>query len=168
MPYASAVDSLMYAMVCTCPDLSQVVSVVSRYMHDPSRGHREAVKWILWNIKGIIDIGLIFKKDVAGKYEYIGYVNSSYAVYLDKCRSTTGYVFILSQAQVSWLSTQRSIIALSITEVEYMAMIEAMKEAIWLQGLLDDLRIDHDLLKVNNCDSTVSYTHLTLPTKRIV
>jgi len=32
-------------------------------------------------------------------------------------------------------------------------MTEAMKEAIWLQGLLDDLRIDHDLLKVNNCDS---------------
>ena len=33
-----------------------------------------------------------------------------------------------------------------------MTMIEAMKEAIWLQGLLDDLGIDQDLLKIN-CDS---------------
>ena len=33
-----------------------------------------------------------------------------------------------------------------------MAMIEAMKEVIWLQGLPDDLRIDQDLLKIN-CDS---------------
>ena len=33
-----------------------------------------------------------------------------------------------------------------------MAMMEAMKEAIWLQGLLDDLEIDQDLLKIN-CDS---------------
>ena len=33
-----------------------------------------------------------------------------------------------------------------------MAMTEAMKEAIWLQGLLDDLGIDQDLLKIN-CDS---------------
>ena len=33
-----------------------------------------------------------------------------------------------------------------------MAMTEVMKEAIWLQGLLDDLRIDQDLLKIN-CDS---------------
>ena len=37
-------------------------------------------------------------------------------------------------------------------EAEYMAMTEAMKEAIWLQGLLDDLGIEHDLLKIN-CDS---------------
>jgi len=39
VPYASAVDSLMYAMVCTRPDLSQAASMVSRYMHDPDRGH---------------------------------------------------------------------------------------------------------------------------------
>ena len=36
--YASAVGNLMYVMVCTSPDLSQVVSMVSRYMHDPGRG----------------------------------------------------------------------------------------------------------------------------------
>jgi len=42
--YASAVASLMYAMVCTRPDLSQAVSMVSRYMHDPGRSHWEAVK----------------------------------------------------------------------------------------------------------------------------
>jgi len=34
VPYASAVGSLMYAMVCTRPDLSQAVSMISRYMHD--------------------------------------------------------------------------------------------------------------------------------------
>ena len=44
MPYASAVDSLMYAMMCTRPDLSQDVSMVSRYMDDPRRDHWEAVK----------------------------------------------------------------------------------------------------------------------------
>ena len=32
MPYASAVDSLMYAMVCTRSDLSQAVSIISRYI----------------------------------------------------------------------------------------------------------------------------------------
>ena len=38
MPYSNTVDSLIYAIVCTRPDLSQVVSIVSRYMHDPGRG----------------------------------------------------------------------------------------------------------------------------------
>jgi len=37
-------------------------------------------------------------------------------------------------------------------KIEYIIMMKAMKEAIWLQQLLDDLKIDQDLLKIN-CDS---------------
>ena len=130
VPYASAVGSLMYIMVCTRSDLSQVISIVSRYMHNPRRGHWEAVKWIFRYIKGTIDIGLVLKKDVTGKQECIGYVDFDYAGDVDKCRSTTRYVFTLSQVPVSWRSTLQSIIALSTTKAEYMAMIEAMKKAI--------------------------------------
>jgi len=49
----------------------------------------------------------------------------------------------------------QSIVALSNTEAEYIAMREAMKETILLQELLDDLRIYHDLLKIN-CDSMIA------------
>ena len=42
--YASAVGSLIYAMVCTRSDLSQAVSMISIYIHDPGKGHWEAVK----------------------------------------------------------------------------------------------------------------------------
>ena len=38
-PYASAVGSLMYAMLCTRPDISHAVSVVSRYQSDPGPEH---------------------------------------------------------------------------------------------------------------------------------
>ena len=41
--YASVIGSLMYVMVYTRPDLSRAVSMVYRYMHDPDRGHWEAV-----------------------------------------------------------------------------------------------------------------------------
>ena len=58
-------------IVCTSPDLSQAVSMISRYMHDPRRGHRrghwEAVKWVLRYIKGTIDVGLVFEKDSTSK-----------------------------------------------------------------------------------------------------
>ena len=33
VPYATVIDSLMYAMVCTRPNLLQIISMVSRYMH---------------------------------------------------------------------------------------------------------------------------------------
>ena len=107
-------------------------------MHDSGQRHWEAVKWILWYIKGTIDVGLVFEKDSMGKQE---------------C------VFTLSQVPVSWRSILQSTVALSTTEAEYMAMMEAIKEAIWLQRLLDDLGIDQYLLKIN-CDS-MSALYLT-------
>jgi len=42
----------MYAVVCARHDLSQVISMVGRYMHDLDRGNRETVKWIIRSIKG--------------------------------------------------------------------------------------------------------------------
>ena len=108
--------------------------MINRYMHDPEKSHWEAVKLVLQYIKGTIDVGLVFEKDSTGKQECIRYVDSDYAGDLDKRCSTTGYVFILSKAPVSWCSILQPTAALSITEVEYMAMTEAMNEAIWLQG----------------------------------
>jgi hypothetical protein len=43
VPYSSAVGSLMYAMVCSRPDLSYAMSLVSRYMANPGKEHWKAV-----------------------------------------------------------------------------------------------------------------------------
>jgi len=90
VPFASAMGSLMYVMVCTMPDWSQAMSMTSRYMHDPDKGHWEATKWILQYIKGTTDVGLVFKKDVGGKHEYMGYVDFDYTGGRDKRRSRHG------------------------------------------------------------------------------
>ncbi|WMV10271.1 hypothetical protein MTR67_003656, partial [Solanum verrucosum] len=71
---------------------------------------------------------------------------------LDKRRSTTGYVFTIANALVSWKSTLQSKIALSTTKAEYMAITEAVKEAIWLQGLLTELGIGQEGITIF-CDS---------------
>jgi len=65
--HASAVGSLMYAIVCTRYDLSQDVSMVSRYSTIPVGVNLVAVKWILQYIKDILDVGLVFEKDLTGK-----------------------------------------------------------------------------------------------------
>jgi hypothetical protein len=41
--YACAVGSLMYAMVCTRPDIAHAISVVSRFMSRPSKEHWKVV-----------------------------------------------------------------------------------------------------------------------------
>ena len=64
VPYASAVGSLTYAMVCTRPDLAHAVSVVSRFMGEPGKEHWQAVKRIFRYLKGTSDVGLIYEGDI--------------------------------------------------------------------------------------------------------
>jgi len=58
---------------------------------------------------------------------------------LDRRRSLTGYVFSLSGCAFSWKALLALIVALSMTKAEYMALPEAVKEAIWLRDLVSDL-----------------------------
>jgi len=71
----------------------------------------------------------------------VGYVDSDYADDLGNRRSTVGYVFTLSRGPVCWKSTIQSIVALSTTEAEYMAVVEVAKEALWLTGLMNELGV---------------------------
>ena len=52
VPYASAVGSLMYAMVCTRPDIANAVGLVSRYVSHPRIEHWNVVEWILIYLRG--------------------------------------------------------------------------------------------------------------------
>ena len=60
VPYASAIGSSMYAMVCTRPDIAHVVGVVSRYMSHLGIEHWNAVKWILRYLRGTSNKSLRF------------------------------------------------------------------------------------------------------------
>ncbi|XP_069148220.1 secreted RxLR effector protein 161-like [Solanum lycopersicum] len=99
VPYASAVGRIVYAMVCTRPDISQYAIVVSRYMENPGKRHWEALKWILRYLKGALDVGLTFRKSEG--ISILGYVDSDYAGDLDRKRSTTRYIFTLVGSAVS-------------------------------------------------------------------
>ncbi|GKB42903.1 hypothetical protein Tco_0887845 [Tanacetum coccineum] len=134
--YASVVGSLMFAMICTRPDIAHAVGVVSRYMVEPGREHWEAVKRIIRYIKGTSDVALCFgESDLIVK----GYVDSDYAGDLDGSKSTTRYVFTLSGGTVSWVSKLQSVVAMSTTEAVYVAAGQASKEAVWLKMLLEEL-----------------------------
>ena len=105
VPYASAVGSMMYAIVCTHLDILQAVSVVSRYMANPGKEHWQAVKWILRYLRGTANVVLVYYRAFTNSSSVVGFVDSDYAVDLDKNRSLTGYVFILFGCTISWKAT---------------------------------------------------------------
>ncbi|KAH9673800.1 hypothetical protein KPL70_018239 [Citrus sinensis] len=149
VPYASAVGSLMFAMICTRPDIAQAVGAVSRYMGNPGGEHWIAVNRVLRYIRGTSDVALCYG---GSEFTVRGYVDSDFARDLDKRKSTTGYVFTLTEAAVSWVSKLQIVVALSTTEVEYMAATQACKEAIWIQRLLEELGHGQEKISVF-CDS---------------
>jgi hypothetical protein len=58
-------------------------------------------------------------------------------------KSISGYLSFLYNTLVSWLSTKQKTIELSSTEAEYMAMVHAMKEALWIRLFLSLSKLPH-------------------------
>jgi len=147
--YASAVGSLMFAMICTRPDIAQAVGGASRYMANPGREHWNTIKRILRYIKGTSDAALCYE---GSEFTVRGYVDSDFASNLEKRKSITGYVFIITGGAVSWVSKLLTVVALSTTKAEYMVATQACKEAMWMKKLIEELRHKQENILLY-CDS---------------
>ncbi|GJZ76955.1 retrovirus-related pol polyprotein from transposon TNT 1-94 [Tanacetum coccineum] len=99
VPYASAVGSLMYAMVCTRPNLAYVVGVVSRYLLNPSRAHWEAVKWILRYLRDTSKMCICYGYD---KLVLKGFTYYDMARDIDTRKYVSGYLVTFGGGAVSW------------------------------------------------------------------
>ena len=96
--YALAVESLMYALLCTRPDICYVVGMVSRYQSDPGERHWTAVKHIFKYLRRTRDYILVYHDE---SLEPIGYTNSDFQSDIDSRKSTSGYVFTFGGRAIS-------------------------------------------------------------------
>ena len=86
VPYASAVGSLIYAMLCTRPDICYSVGMVSRYQLNLGPKHWQAVKHILKYLRRTRDYMLVYWcEDLIP----IGYTDSDFQSDLDFRKSTS-------------------------------------------------------------------------------
>ena len=102
VPYASAIGSIMYAMICTRPDVSYALSITNRFQSNPGEGHQTVVNNILKYLKRTKDSFLIY----GGDEELVvrGYTDSSFQTDKDDSVSQSGFVFCLNGGAVSWKS----------------------------------------------------------------
>jgi hypothetical protein len=81
------------------------------------------------------------------------FVDADWASDVNNCKSTSGFVFMLGGAVVSWSSKKQTSVALSSTEAEYIAAAHATKEVVWLRRLLIELGLDLDSPTVLHVDN---------------
>jgi ribonuclease HI len=116
-------------------------------------------------VKGTKDHGLIYKKqNLNGKFNVYGYVDSDWASDATTRKSTTGYIFFMNGKPISWNSRKQNSVALSSTEAEYMALSEAVQEALWLIKIFADL--GWDIKPVTLYEDNMSCMELTKNNKQ--
>ena len=94
VPFSLAIGSVMYAMICTRPDVSYALSICSKYHSNPGMIHWAAVKNILKYLKRTKDLFLVY-----GNNEELvvkGYTDASFMTDPDDFKSQSGYVFTLN------------------------------------------------------------------------
>jgi hypothetical protein len=84
----------------------------------------------------------MFDQRASNPGQIVGYSDFDHDVDRDERHSLTGFVFHLCGSCVSWRATLQHVVVLSSTEAEFMLVLEAAKEAIWIHGFLGDLGIE--------------------------
>jgi hypothetical protein len=139
IPYASVVGSLMYAQVCTRPDIAYIVGVLGRYLSNPGMDHWKAAKRVLRYLKRTRDYMLTYRRSES--LEIIGYSDSDFAGCQDSRKSTSGYIYLLAGGAVSWRSAKQTLVASSTMAAEFVACYEATGQAVWLKNFIPELRV---------------------------
>ena len=97
----------------TRPDLSYVVSKLSRYTNNPDPSHQTAVQRVVKYLANTKDIGLRFGPKEGSAGELIGYSDASHSDDIDTSRSTGAYVFKFFNGPISWRSKLQPVITMS-------------------------------------------------------
>ena len=137
--YRELVGSLIYLMTGTRPDISFIVTLLSRFMHKPTKMHMNIARGVLKYLKGTQHYDLKYVKSNEPLTIY-GYSDSDWASANDY-QSVSGYAFKMSKqsALISWRSGKQSLVAGSSCEAEYIALHAATCEALFLRQLFAEL-----------------------------
>jgi len=134
--YRKLVGSLIY-LTNTRPNLSYLVSILSRFMQEPRESHWNSAKRVLRYIQGTKDFGLLYKRNK--NFTLVGYSDVDFAGDIDDRTSTSGYLMNMGSTKVSWNCKKQTTMVNSSAEVEYISSWEATCEIVWIRRILQDL-----------------------------
>jgi len=103
VPYLSAVGSLMYLAVGTCPDIAFAVGALSRFNANPGEVHWKQVQHIFKYLAGTKDLMLCYGPGQDSTSLQI-YSDADYAGDVGSAHSTSGHAIFIGKCLVNWSS----------------------------------------------------------------
>ena len=138
--YQSLIGSLLYAMLGTRPDIAFAVTRLSKFNANPSDAHLHYAKYVLRYLQGTKAYRLRYQG--ASNDGLISYSDSDWAEDRDDRHSTSGFIFLMAGAAISWASRRQPTISLSSTEAEYKAASDTCRQLVWLRTFGEELGDD--------------------------
>ncbi|GKA03561.1 retrovirus-related pol polyprotein from transposon TNT 1-94 [Tanacetum coccineum] len=133
--YHDMIGSLMY-LTSSRPDLIYVVCLCARYQVKPTKKHLNAVKLIFQYLKGTINMGLWYSKDIG--MSLTTYSDADHVGCHDTRHSASGSAQFLGDKLVSCSSKKKKSTEISSTEAEYIALSGCCAQILWMRSQLKD------------------------------
>lgn len=128
--------ALMFCATSCRPDISHAVNMLARRMAAPRACDMIAARRVLRYLKGAAQLGLLFKTTTDPDHPHLlAYVDADWASCTEGRRSTSGSIVFYNGSPISWSSGLQSIVALSSTESEYIALSSVCTEISYLREL---------------------------------
>jgi hypothetical protein len=158
--YVQLLGELQYLANASRPDIAYAVNRLAAYTANPSLQHTGALKRILRYLIGTKSYGITYSAMPHRNRNanlFHGHTDAAFGN-TDNCKSTTGYVYTVGGGAITWMSKKQSVVALSSTDAEYVALSEAGREACWLRSLYHELGYDQMQATEIRCDNNGAIT----------
>jgi hypothetical protein len=143
--YASAVGMLLYLSTNSHPEIGFAVHQCAHFTHNPRNCHAKAIKCIGRYLLSIKNDGLILKPskeisvDCYVDADFAGLWGSEHHQDSTCAKSRTGYILLVANCPVIWVSKLQTEIALSTLEAKYIALSQAMRNMIPMRVVVDEI-----------------------------
>lgn len=164
--YRSVVGLLQYLVGGSRPDLCTSVRVLSQHLNDHDIQHWRMALQVLRYLVGTKNQGLRFDIRQAREYRSLKlelFVDADFANDVVDRKSITGYVLFLCGQLVAAKSWKQGLIAESTFEAETIAANEGLKELVWAEQLVDEMKLERSC-SVIYCDNQAAISFMRHPT----
>nr|GEY37533.1 hypothetical protein [Tanacetum cinerariifolium] len=131
--YRGMIGSLMY-LTSNRPNLIYAVCLCARYQAKPIEKHLQEMKWIFRYLKGTINMGLWYSKDI--DMSLTAYVDVDHAGCQDTRCSTSRRAQFLGEKLLRWSSKKQKSTVISSIEAEYIALSGCCSQILWMRSQL--------------------------------
>ena len=165
--YRSLCGKLLYLIKHSRPDIANAIRECSKHMDLANKEHLRELYKITMYVKHTKERGLYMRPKRTGKKDRIWCMSdSSFADDVDNRISTMGYIIYYEEAATAWRSKGQPRVTLSSSEAEYIALVFAVMELLFIKSIVESTGREVELPMLALCDNLGAVSMATTKSTR--